>query len=101
MTRPALLEAERVHQFAFELLRQLLDRAADCCTSTIANDGLVPLFDCGHSRILCEEMTPRQGCLAGWRALFELALTLVEGGWSVCKGRVARNEPAPMATRER
>jgi uncharacterized phosphosugar-binding protein len=64
------------------LLRQLrenelehLDRAAQICTNAIANDGLVFLFGNGHSRMMCEEMTPRQGCFAGWVALVELALS--------------------------
>lgn len=64
------------------LLRQLredemdnLDRAARICTSAIAGDGLVFLFGNGHSRMMCEEMTPRQGCYPGWVALVELALS--------------------------
>lgn len=64
------------------LLRQLrenelasMDRAAQICANAIANDGLVFLFGNGHSRMMCEEMTPRQGCFAGWVALVELALS--------------------------
>lgn len=64
------------------LLRQLrenemenLGRAAEICTGAIANGGLVFLFGNGHSRMMCEEMTPRQGCFAGWVALVELALS--------------------------
>ncbi len=45
------------------------------CTNAIANDGLVHLFGCGHSRMLCEEMTPRQGCFVGWHTIVEMALT--------------------------
>src|SRR5205814_8643410 len=45
------------------------------CTAAIAQDGLVHLFGCGHSRMLCEEMTPRQGCFVGWHTLVELGLT--------------------------
>jgi len=55
--------------------REALDRAASLCTEAIAADGLVHLFGCGHSRMLCEEMTPRQGCFVGWHTLVELALT--------------------------
>jgi uncharacterized phosphosugar-binding protein len=55
--------------------REALDRAAALCTEAIAADGLVHLFGCGHSRMLCEEMTPRQGCFVGWHTLVELALT--------------------------
>jgi uncharacterized phosphosugar-binding protein len=52
-----------------------LDRAAAICTEAIANRGLVFLFGNGHSRMMCEEMTPRQGCFVGWVALVELALS--------------------------
>src|SRR5262249_35878905 len=55
--------------------RDALDRAAGLCTEAIARDGLVHLFGCGHSRMLCEEMTPRQGCFVGWHTLVELGLT--------------------------
>jgi uncharacterized phosphosugar-binding protein len=55
--------------------RDALDRAAALCADAIAADGLVHLFGCGHSRMLCEEMTPRQGCFVGWHTLVELALT--------------------------
>jgi uncharacterized phosphosugar-binding protein len=55
--------------------RDALDRAAALCTDAIAADGLVHLFGCGHSRMLCEEMTPRQGCFVGWHTIVELGLT--------------------------
>ncbi len=55
--------------------REALDRAATLCTEAIAKDGLVHLFGCGHSRMLCEEMTPRQGCFVGWHTIVELGLT--------------------------
>src|SRR5437763_792044 len=55
--------------------RSALDRAATLCTEAIAADGLVHLFGCGHSRMLCEEMTPRQGCFVGWHTIVELALS--------------------------
>ena len=55
--------------------RQALDRAATLCTDAIAEDGLVHLFGCGHSRMMCEEMTPRQGCFVGWHTIVELGLT--------------------------
>jgi uncharacterized phosphosugar-binding protein len=77
-----LAAAERYYQVALDRLRLLLDgqrdaldRAASLCTEAIARDGLVHLFGCGHSRMLCEEMTPRQGCFVGWHTLVELALT--------------------------
>jgi uncharacterized phosphosugar-binding protein len=55
--------------------RDALDRAAAMCTEAIASDGLVHLFGCGHSRMMCEEMTPRQGCFVGWHTIVELGLT--------------------------
>jgi uncharacterized phosphosugar-binding protein len=55
--------------------REALDRAAALCTEAIAQGGLVHLFGCGHSRMLCEEMTPRQGCFVGWHTIVELGLT--------------------------
>ncbi len=77
-----LAAAERFHEEALRRLgqlldcqRQALDRAASLCTEAIAAEGLVHLFGCGHSRMLCEEMTPRQGCFVGWHTLVELALT--------------------------
>src|SRR5437588_7471606 len=79
---PALAAAERFHQLALARLQQLLepqraalDQAASLCTEAIARDGLVHLFGCGHSRMLCEEMTPRQGCFVGWHTIVELGLT--------------------------
>ncbi len=65
-----------------ELLRQMretqlggLEEAAAICARSIGNGGLVFLFGNGHSRMMCEEMTPRQGCYVGWVALVELALS--------------------------
>src|SRR5882724_10169817 len=82
MPTPSLPAAERYYHEALARLQQLLepqrdalDRAAALCTEAIATDGLVHLFGCGHSRMLCEEMTPRQGCFVGWHTIVELALT--------------------------
>jgi uncharacterized phosphosugar-binding protein len=65
-----------------ELLRRLrstemgnIERAAEICANSIARRGLVFLFGNGHSRMMCEEMTPRQGCFPGFVALVELALS--------------------------
>ena len=55
--------------------RDALDQAASLCTDAIAADGLVHLFGCGHSRMMCEEMTPRQGCFVGWHTIVELGLS--------------------------
>src|SRR4030081_1405448 len=67
---------------ALDLLREVrelelsaIDQAAEVCVSRIAQGGLVFLFGNGHSRMMCEEMTPRQGCFPGFVALVELALS--------------------------
>lgn len=52
-----------------------IERAAEICADSIAHRGLVFLFGNGHSRMMCEEMTPRQGCFVGFVALVELALS--------------------------
>src|SRR5688500_6751401 len=52
-----------------------IEKAAQICAGSIAQGGLVFLFGNGHSRMMCEEMTPRQGCYPGWVALVELALS--------------------------
>ena len=67
----------------FDKTRKLLDsirnempaieEAAQLCTDRIAKGGLVFLFGSGHSRMICEEMTPRQGCFPGFVAMVELA----------------------------
>jgi uncharacterized phosphosugar-binding protein len=53
----------------------VIQKAADLCADRIASGGLIFLFGNGHSRMMCEEMTPRQGCYAGFVALVELALS--------------------------
>src|SRR6516162_3039418 len=82
MPTPSLPAAERYFHEAMTRLQGLLDgqraaldRAAALCTDAIAEGGLVHLFGCGHSRMLCEEMTPRQGCFVGWHTIVELGLT--------------------------
>src|SRR4029077_2024608 len=77
-----LAAAERYYKESLSRLENLLDpqrsaldRAASLCTEAIARDGLVHLFGCGHSRMMCEEMTPRQGCFVGWHTIVELGLT--------------------------
>ncbi|MBI2807375.1 MAG: SIS domain-containing protein [Planctomycetes bacterium] len=82
MSTTPLAAAERYFQEATARLpalldgqRDALDRAAALCTDAIAADGLVHLFGCGHSRMMCEEMTPRQGCFVGWHTIVELGLT--------------------------
>ncbi|MCP5112720.1 MAG: sugar isomerase domain-containing protein, partial [bacterium] len=52
-----------------------IDKAAEICANSIANGGLVFIFGNGHSRMMAEEMTPRQGCYVGFFALVEHALS--------------------------
>jgi uncharacterized phosphosugar-binding protein len=67
---------------AMERLNQLkstqsgvIQEAAELCADRIARGGLVFLFGNGHSRMMCEEMTPRQGGFPGFVALVETALS--------------------------
>ena len=67
---------------AMDLLQQLqrtqadvIQEAGELCADRIAQGGLVFLFGNGHSRMMCEEMTPRQGCYPGFVALVETALS--------------------------
>ncbi|MEZ4699495.1 MAG: SIS domain-containing protein [Rhodothermales bacterium] len=64
------------------LLRQIetsqqphIDRAAEICANAIEKGGLVFLFGAGHSRMMCEEITPRQGGFVGFVAFVELAVS--------------------------
>ncbi|HLY09031.1 MAG TPA: SIS domain-containing protein [Planctomycetota bacterium] len=52
-----------------------IEKAAELFADRISKGGLVFLFGNGHSRMMCEEMTPRQGCFPGFVALVELALS--------------------------
>ena len=52
-----------------------IDQAAEICADRISKGGLVFLFGAGHSRMMCEEMTPRQGGLVGFVALVEDAVS--------------------------
>lgn len=74
--------ASAYYDHAMNLLRQLkstqsevIQKAADLCAERIAGGGLVFLFGNGHSRMMCEEMTPRQGGFSGFVALVETALS--------------------------
>jgi len=50
-------------------------RAARMCADSIRQGGLVFLFGSGHSRFLCDEMAPRQGCFVGFVPLAHTALS--------------------------
>lgn len=52
-----------------------IDAAASICAESIANGGLVFLFGAGHSRMMVEEMTPRQGGFVGFYPLVEQAVS--------------------------
>ncbi len=52
-----------------------IQEASRLFANRIAKGGLVFLFGCGHSRMMCEEMTPRQGCFVGFVALVEQSLS--------------------------
>jgi uncharacterized phosphosugar-binding protein len=52
-----------------------IERAADICAESIAHGGLVFLFGAGHSRMMCEEMAPRQGCFVGFYSWAEQAVS--------------------------
>jgi uncharacterized phosphosugar-binding protein len=53
---------------------EAINEAAELCADRIAKGGLVFLFGSGHSRMMCEEMTPRQGGFVGFVALVEHSL---------------------------
>lgn len=74
--------AEQYFDKTTQLLKELREQelpsiksAAEICSSSIAEGGLVFLFGNGHSRMMCEEMTPRQGCFPGFVALVEHSLS--------------------------
>ncbi|MCS6951476.1 MAG: SIS domain-containing protein [Bryobacteraceae bacterium] len=78
MSTPALTYFDRVTALLEQIRRTELaaiEAAAELCASRIAAGGLVFLFGAGHSRMLCEEMIPRQGCFPGFVPLVELALS--------------------------
>lgn len=74
--------AVEYYERSMKLLEDLKDKqldnilkAAELCADRIEKGGLVFLFGAGHSRMMCEEMTPRQGCFVGFVAFVELALS--------------------------
>jgi uncharacterized phosphosugar-binding protein len=52
-----------------------IEAGAELCAERIVQGGLVFLFGAGHSRMMCEEMTPRQGGFVGFVAMVELAVS--------------------------
>ena len=74
--------AETYFDSTIELLNRLkatqmgaIQQASELFAERIAKGGLVFLFGCGHSRMMCEEMTPRQGCFVGFVALVEQSVS--------------------------
>ena len=49
--------------------------AAQLCADSISRHGLVFLFGSGHSRMMVDEMIPRQGCFVGFFPLVESAVS--------------------------
>jgi uncharacterized phosphosugar-binding protein len=49
--------------------------ASKICADSITHGGLVFLFGSGHSRLMVDEMTPRQGCFVGFYPLVELSVS--------------------------
>jgi uncharacterized phosphosugar-binding protein len=54
---------------------QAIEQAAQICSNTIVQDGLVFCWGGGHSRMSVEEMFPRIGSYPGFYPMVELALT--------------------------
>src|ERR1051326_2611740 len=52
-----------------------IGKAANNCATTIERRRLIFLFGSGHSRMMCEEMIPRQGCFVGFYPIVHLPLT--------------------------
>jgi uncharacterized phosphosugar-binding protein len=52
-----------------------IEKAAQICSNTIVQDGLVFCWGSGHSRMSVEEMFPRIGSYPGFYPMVELALT--------------------------
>ena len=52
-----------------------IERAAELCAERISRGGLIFMFGAGHSRMMCEEMAPRQGCFVGFYSWAEQAVS--------------------------
>ncbi|MGD0733433.1 MAG: sugar isomerase domain-containing protein [Terracidiphilus sp.] len=78
MDGDAALKYHAVARVALEKLKETQMRpiieASRICAAKIAASGLVFLFGSGHSRMMVDEMTPRQGCFVGFYPMVELAL---------------------------
>lgn len=63
-----------IHELRISELQNIVAAAGICADSIIAG-GLVFLFGSGHSRMMVDEMTPRQGCFVGFYPLVELGVS--------------------------
>ena len=70
-----LEQAQLILQRIKDTQQDALERAANICTHSIANGGLVHLFGSGHSRMGVEEVFPRYGSFPGFHPIVELSLT--------------------------
>ncbi|HXK58886.1 MAG TPA: SIS domain-containing protein [Acidobacteriota bacterium] len=70
-----LQAAEEILKRISQTQMEAIEKAADICANTIANEGLVHLFGTGHSRMFLEEMYPRHGSFPGFHPIVELSLT--------------------------
>lgn len=57
----------------------VIEKVAEACADTIANDGLLYFFGTGHSHMICEEPFYRAGGLANISPLLKNSLMLHEG----------------------
>ena len=71
-----------------------IQAAAKICAGSIGRGGLVFLFGSGHSRFLCDEMAPRQGCFVGF-------VPMAHTGLSTYADVVGPNGLRPMLFLER
>jgi uncharacterized phosphosugar-binding protein len=74
--------AIQYYDAGIDLLRRIretqlpaIEKAASVCADAIERRGLVFLFGAGHSRMMCEEMIPRQGCFVGFYPIIHLPIT--------------------------
>lgn len=68
-------EVQDILSNLYESQMENVEAAAEICANSIANGGLVFLFGAGHSSMMCDEMTPRQGGFVGFFPLVEGSIT--------------------------
>lgn len=80
---------ERIRQVE-QSEKSAIDTAAEWIADTIANDGLLHLFGCGHSHILVEDFFYRAGGIVQVNAILETSVMLHEG--AVKSSKIERME---------